>query len=348
MSEYQYTSDNINRRGFISKESILEFVTQEQIFGMIFNPMPQEFDFVVSPIRKDRTPGCWFEYHGEKLRFKDFANNGIYKGIKLSNMDCFDMVQVYFNLPNFYLTLEFIHNTLIKGKGLSIPVVAKKQVSIEEKPKVKLLIESRPFTLLDGQFWSQYEIQKKHLIEDKVFPIKKFYALNTKKGNIVADCFDLGYSYNDFPESRKKFYFPKREGARRFITNCTKDDVGGIKSLLTYGNELIISKSYKDYRVLKNNGKNVVWFQNEGMIPNAEIMNKLVANFGSIIVWFDNDATGISASEKVRDYINIIAPGKAKNLWLPERALEFGVKDPSDCLAKDKAYFKEFLKKFTL
>jgi len=348
MSQYHFTADNLDRRGFISKESILELVTQEEIFGIIFKPMPEEFDFVVSPIRKDKTAGCWFEYHGEKLRFKDFANPGVYKGIKLSNMDCFDMVQVYFNLPNFYLTLEFIHDALIKGKEFSKPVVAKKQVSIEEKPKVKLLIESRSFNALDGQYWSQYEIEKKHLIEDKVFPMKRFYALNTKKGNIVADCFDIAYSYNDFAESRKKFYFPKREGARRFITNCTRNDVGGVKSLLTYGKELIITKAYKDYRVLKNNGKNVVWFQNEGMIPKDEIMQSLISNFQSVIVWYDNDQPGITASEKVRDYINAITPGKAKNLWLPEKALEFGVKDPSDCIARDKAFFIDFLKKFTL
>jgi hypothetical protein len=40
-------------------------------------------------------------------------------------------------------------------------------------------------------------------------------------------------------------------------------------------------------------------------------------------------------------------PGKAKNLWLSEKGLDFGIKDPSDCMAKDTAYFKQFLKTFT-
>jgi len=118
--------------------------------------------------------------------------------------------------------------------------------------------------------------------------------------------------------------------------------------LLTYGKELIITKGYKDYRVLKNNGKNVVWFQNEGMMPNDLILNHLVNHFVNVIVWFDNDQPGITASEKVKNHINTLVPGKAKNLWLPERGLAVGIKDPSDCIAIDKQYFHQFLKDFTL
>ena len=347
MSQFQYSSDKIDRRGFISKETLLQYVTQEEIFNLVFGTQPKEFDYVVSPLRKDRTAGCWFEYHGEKLRFIDFGNSGTYKGIKLSNMDCFDMVQVYFKIPNFYLTLEFIFNSLVKGKKLEAPIIVKQEIVKEEKPKVKLLIESRPFNLADQNFWSQYEIRKKHLVEDRVFPVKKVYALNTKSGNYVSDCQDIAYSYNDFPEARKKIYYPMREGKRRFLTNCTKNDVGGFTSLITCGKDLIITKAYKDYRVLKNNGKNVVWFQNEGMIPSDLILNLLVRNFVNITVWFDNDQAGILASKRVKDHINSIVPGKAKDLWLPERALEVGIKDPSDCIAKDKQLFHNFLKTFT-
>jgi hypothetical protein len=347
MSPYQFNTDNLDRRGFISKESILQLVSQEEIFKLVFGFIPVEFDLVQSPLRKDRTPGCWFEYHMEKLRFIDFANSNVVKGIKLSNMDCFDMVTVYFNLPNFYLTLEFIYNSLIKGKEISRPIVNNTGIIKEAKPKVKILIESRPFSIADRDYWKQYNIKKKDLIEDKVFPVKKFYALNTRAGHIISDCHDLAFSYNDFPEARKKLYFPMRTGKQRFLTNCTKNDIGGITSLLTYGKELIITKAYKDYRVLKNSGKNVIWFQNEGMIPNDTIINKLVNHFENIIVWFDNDQAGITASEKIKLHINNIVPCKAKNLWLPERGLEVGIKDPSDCIAKDKQYFYQFLKDFT-
>ena len=341
MSPYQYNSDNLNRRGFISKESILDLVTQEQIFELVFNFIPQEFDYVVSPLRYDRTPGCWFTYHTNGvLYFIDFAHTR-------THSDCFNIVQDFFQFPNFYLTLEYIHKTLIQGKMELKPVINKEETKKIVKEKVKLLIEARQFNPADVKFWSQYGIRKKHLVEDRVFAVQKLFALNTKSGSHIIDCKDIAYSYNDFSEARKKVYFPMREGRKRFLTNCTKNDVGGINSLVSYGKELIIAKSYKDYRVLKNNGKNVVWFQNEGMIPNDSILNLLVRHFNSIIVWFDNDQPGIIASEKVKNYINTLVPGKAKNLWLPERSLEVGIKDPSDCIAKDKVLFNQFLKDFT-
>lgn len=341
MSNYQYNSDNLNRRGFISKESILKLVTQEEIFQLVFNFIPQEFDYVISPLRYDRTPGSWFSYHTNGvLYFIDFAHTR-------THSDCFNIVQDFFKFPNFYLTLEYIYKTLIQGKTGLEPIENKEETKKPVKEKVKLLIEARNFGPADVKFWSQYEIRKKHLIEDRVFAVHKLFALNTKSGSHIIDCKDIAYSYNDFPESRKKIYFPMRQGKRRFLTNCTKNDVGGINSLVSYGKELIIAKSYKDYRVLKNNGKNVVWFQNEGMIPNDLILNLLVRNFATIIVWFDNDQPGILASEKVKTHINNIVPGKAKNLWLPERSLEQGIKDPSDCIAKDKSLFSQFLKDFT-
>ena len=307
----------------------------------MFNFIPQEFDYVVSPLRHDRTPGCWFTYHiNGVLYFIDFGHTR-------THSDCFNIVQDFFKFPNFYLTLEYIHKTLIQGKTGLEPITQKKDTTKIVKEKVKLLIEARQFNPADVKFWSQYGIRKKHLVEDRVFAVQKLFALNTKSGSHIIDCKDITYSYNDFSEARKKVYFPMREGRKRFLTNCTKNDVGGINSLVSYGKELIIAKSYKDYRVLKNNGKNVVWFQNEGMIPSDSILTLLVRHFASVIVWFDNDQPGIIASEKVKNHINTLVPCKAKNLWLPERSLEVGIKDPSDCIAKDKVLFNQFLKDFT-
>jgi hypothetical protein len=341
MNLFQYNSDNLNRKGYISKESILSLVTQEDIYELVFKFKPVEYDYVVSPLRKDSEPGCWFYYHQNGiLYFVDFGHSR-------THSDCFNMVQDYYKLGNFYLTLEFIYNSLIRGKEQTIePIEVKKVATKKSKEGVKLLIEARKFSAQDANYWSQYQIKKENLMQDKVFPVHRLYALNTKSGSHIIECNDLAYSYTDFSDSRKKIYFPLRQGKNRFITNCNKDDVGGINFISQYCKKLIITKSYKDYRVLKNNGKNVVWFQNEGMIPNDVTINKLVKLNTEIIVWYDNDQPGILASEKVKQHLNSIVPGIAKNLWLPERALEFGVKDPSDCIAKDPHYFQQFLKTF--
>lgn len=336
----QNFTDKVERKGYISKESILKTISQEEIFKLVFGFIPKEFEYVVSPLRSDSTPGAWFYYHvNGVLYFVDFGNTPTHR-------DCFSMVQTYFKIPNFYLTLEYIVNTLIKGKELKVVQEVVKTV-ITEKPKVKILTEARPFNILDKNFWSQYKISRQNLMDDKVFAIKKCYSLNTRVGTIIVECRDLAYSYNDFSNSKKKIYFPERQGKHRFITNCSKDDIGGINSLLVYGEQLIITKSYKDYRVLKNKGKNVVWFQNEGMIPSDKYLKDLATRFKEILIWYDNDIPGKEASEKLKNYFNSLGYNKIQSIWLPESLLERGIKDPSDCIFKDENFFNTFIKNYT-
>lgn len=350
MSEYKFISDDsLDKRGFISKEQILDAVSQEDIFRLVFKEVPEEYEYISSPFRADRNPGCWFEYYADgRLRFKDFGNTATISGISMRNIDCFDAVQVFYRIPNFFMTLEFIHNTLIRGKE----ILLEKQIPIytgkPEKKPVKLITESRKFEPKDRTLWGQWGITDRQLIEDKVFPISRFHALNTKKGNISSHCFDLAYSFNEFPQGRKKIYFPHREGKSRFLTTCTKDDIGGMLSPITMGRQLIITKSYKDWRVLLNQGKNVRWFQNEGMIPDLSLITMLVKHFEEVIVFFDNDPTGIQASQIIAAIINSIYPGKARALWLPEELLEQKITDPSDLyFCKGRAELVHFLRQYT-
>lgn len=342
MESYNYTSDNLDRRGFIDKKTILEYATQEDIFELVFGFKPEEFQYVTSPFREDTGPGCWFEYTCEgKLLFKDFGSP--YK----KHWDCFDAVQGHFRIPNFYLVLQFIYDRLIAGKQQDVQIASFIEQR-KDKKAVKLIVESREFTNRDIAFWSPYRILKQQLIEDKVFSIKRFYALNTKKGNIAQTCTDLAFAFNDFPDGRKKLYFPDREGHKRFLTTCNRNDIGGINTLISSGKQLVISKAYKDYRVLKNNGKHSIWLQNEGMIPDLDILFSIVRNFKQVIVWFDNDLQGIQSSQKISALINQQFPGKSNPLWLPESLKEENITDPSDLLKqKGQEPLSSFINKFT-
>lgn len=349
MSNFSFVSDNdLNRRGFISKESILEIVSQEDIFKLVFPSIPDEYDYITSPFRKDNNPGCWFHYNVDsKLRFVDFGNSAKINGISMNNIDCFDAVQIYYRLRDFYATLKFIYDKLIVGKNIEL----EKRILIEnrkQKKPVKLLTEARPFEQRDLNFWFRFGILKAHLIEDRTFPLSRFHALNTKKGDFSSTCYDLAYGFNNFPEGRKKLYFPLREKSNRFLTTCRKNDIGGIDTLAPCGRQLIISKSYKDWRVLKNMGKHTVWFQNEGMIPDIDKLTMLVKRFKEVIVFFDNDSTGIQASIEVSNLINSLFVGKAKALWLPELLLKENITDPSDFYScKGKNNLGNFLLHFT-
>lgn len=334
-----YASDNVDKRGFINQNTILEYVSQEEIFELVFGFKPIEYVYVTSPFRIDKRPGCWFErtssYTG-KLRFIDFASTFG------KPMDCFDAVQIYFKLPNFYLTLEFIYNRLIANQDRSKGVLVFQQ--FEKKP-VHITFDSRPFTTKDGLYWKRYDITRQNLIDDKVFPVRKYYVENARHGDFTQNVYDLAYAHTNYLDQRKKIYFPHRKGKKRFISTCIKNDIGGLDCLPPFGKEVIITKSHKDWRVLKNNGKYAIYFQNEGMIPDEVLLMSIVKNWTRVIVWFDNDEQGIKSAQIITDLINSHFPSKCTTLHLPVSLNPLGISDPADLyLYKGKIALHEFFK----
>lgn len=339
MAKFNRTTDKIVESGFINKDKILEYVTQHDIFQLVFGFKPIEFEYITSPFREDNNAGCWFEIdlNTNKLRFTDFADTRVINGVKMSNIDCFDSVMIYYGLPNFYKTLEFIKAKLIDGKDIKHDIVHK----VFEKPKKKvkkkvgILMNTRDFYIQDRNFWQhRYGITKQNLIEDKVFPIRKFKLLNTKTGDHMFRTDDIAYVYTEFKSGNKKIYRPKKKGSRRFITNCNADDVGGMNTNIKSGRLLIITKSYKDFRVLKNLGLNVRWLQNEGMFPRKDEFWNLIKNFDKVVIFFDNDEAGIKASKELVELINFTEINKASSINLPTELLIKGISDPSDLVHK--------------
>lgn len=317
-------------KGFIDKDELLKYVTEEDIFELVFGFKPQEYDYVTSPFREDKNAGCWFQYSlAGKLRFVDFGSQIYVRGNRMVNIDCFDAVQHYFKLSNYYQTLKFIKKSLINGKNL--PEIPEKQSGKSKisKSKVDILFTPRQFDLSDKNFWfNKYEIFKENLVEDKVFPVFDFKVLGTKFGDYSVTTRSLTYCYTDFASGNKKIYRPEEK--KRFYTNCNQNDIGGIRFLPDSGNHLIITKSYKDYRVLKNQGLTVIWFQNEGMYPSLDILLPLCYRFDRVTILFDNDSIGIETSQKLVSIINSYIPGKANYIHIPFELLSQGIKDPSD------------------
>lgn len=322
---YGYDSDKLERRGFINKNKILEYVSEKEVFALVFGFEPEEYQYVTSPLRDDDDPGCWFENTEFGFVFRDFNYSN-------KPLDCFDVVQGYYNIPNFYLTLEFVYDTLIKNKNL---MKINRVSETKSRPDVQIFCESRNFTQNDGKFWSPYGITRQNLIDDYVFPIRKYKMINTKGGDFVQSVKrELAYVYTGFSDDRKKIYFPNRKKSDRFITNCKKDDIGCLNQLQPFGRQLIISKSYKDCRVLRNQGKASVWNQNEGMFPSLDILIPVVKRFDYVIVFYDNDEQGIKSSKILSNVINSYFPGKASPLWLPEILNQQGITDPADLYQK--------------
>lgn len=339
--------DNLER-GYINKEKILECVTEEEIFKLVFRYEPMEHVYVTSPFRLDESPGCWFSTDPAtgKLRFVDFGNSDVIDGIHMSNIDCFDAVQIYFGLRNFYQTMEFIKEKLIDGRDIehSIRVIQSKKE--KAKKDVEINIDVKAFDNRDVRYWGKYGITMDQLIQDKVFSISRFSVRNSKYGDIIKRVHDPSYAYTGFDGKRKKIYRPLQDkGSKKFLSNCKSDDIGELWQLPVHGEHLVISKSYKDCRVLRNHGQTCIWFQNEGAVPYETKLVNICRRFKKVTVFFDNDETGIEASQKVSDIVNKHLPDKSRYLYLPEKLLiERNVSDPADMFKNmGQRHLQEFI-----
>lgn len=319
----------------LSPEEILQEISQEDIFGIFIKEKiiaDKDKATYVAPYRDDKNPACYFEEYEGKLCFIDFADT-------LQSKDCFGLVSKCTGL-NFKDSLQYIvkHFSLGKGNRPKRNVVIKKENEVVEVKKIKknrtITYAPREFNGKDKKFWTQYKISRKELIEDKVIPITLYKSINRKGEPFIIQSFDLMYAYTDFEDGKAKIYRPYGNKDEKWFTNCTQNDIGGVNHLPSHGDLLVISKSYKDYRVLRNQGLNSVWFQNEGMIPSPTLLVQLCKRFSKIIVWFDNDNAGIKASRIVSSHINSLYPGKSRPIYLDTTLLEEKIKDPSDLIAK--------------
>lgn len=325
---FNFNDDIVPQGGYLNKNEILDYVSEEEIFELVFGYKPEEYDMVCSPLRADHSPGATFHRAPNgKLYFLDWADT------EITHNDCFNVVQRYYNLPNFYQTLTFVQDHLLKGK-----ILVKRERNIllpaNQRKKTEIYFQSRAYLISDKIFWERYYITKQQLLEDRVLPISKYKIDTRNKGSFTSMAYTPCYAFTDFASGNKKLYFPYKTGDKRFLTNCSKNDIGGINHVDLSDKQLIITKSYKDYRVLKNQGYNTIWFQNEGMFPDDEYLIQIIQQFPDIIIFFDNDETGIKAAYKLKEKLESLGAINPYVLHLPTFLLSESITDPSDLIYK--------------
>lgn len=333
----------LNRKGFLDKESILSLVSDEQVFSLVFGFEPKEYDRVCSPLREDTTASCYFEnnINSGRLELIDWAS-------EKPHIDSFECVMRYYKLPNFYLALNFVEKHLIEGKKLR-PIV--KTVPTLKKSNTEILFKSRNFFDIDRIFWSKFEITRQNLIEDKVYPVSKYLTDNPALGKKrLVNAYTPTYIFTEFESGNRKLYFPynNKETKVKFLTNCNSDDIGGLSSIDPYADYLIITKSYKDWRVIKNLGYNVIWLQNEGMIPSKEtwIDRIKIGKYSRVYIFFDSDEPGLKAALNMKNYLDTsyFCSATVKTLNLPISYLKLNIKDPANIVeVKNSHYLKLFI-----
>jgi hypothetical protein len=318
--------DDVIGTRFIDKDHILDLVTEEDIFRLVFGFPPKEFEYVSSPFREDNSPGAYFHYSPSgKLFFVDFGDP------KRSHYDCFNAVQEKFGLNNLFETLLFIRNHFTNNPQEVL--VAPKRKTERAYNRKELFVTPRDFNLGDKTYWQQYGITKQQLVDDKVFPISSFKFISKNYSSKTTKCFKPSYAYTGFEGRRKKLYRPFAKKKFRFLSTCRTNDIGEIDSLIPFGRQLVISKSYKDCRVIRNFGLNSVWLQSEGTKPSLDLLIPLCKRFNSVIVFYDNDEAGLQTAKVMSELINEHVPGLSRPFSLP-LSLGKSIKDPADMYRK--------------
>tara|TARA_R110000851_G_scaffold5823_4_gene23781 strand:- start:169 stop:1308 length:1140 start_codon:yes stop_codon:yes gene_type:complete len=333
----------------LSKEIILSQISEEKVWNISLGFEPNDSDIITSPYRKDNSPGCKFIRNKEGLLclYDGAAIGSKVSGIGIWNVDCFQSLMILKGI-DLGLCLSKIQELINVGKleGLDLGFTKLEVIKTSNKSKgnKKTLIYywTRTWNKYDKKYWSSYGITKSQLESDNIIPIDAWGVKS--KGSSEWRKFICSHwcSYiinDDSWGSRMKGYQPFSKFLR-FFGNVDEDCIGGLWGLNDSDSEsdVIITKSYKDWRVLKNAGFQVIWFQNEGMIPDLKLLKEF--KHRNFIILFDNDKAGIKAAIHVRDTISK-AGFKIIAICLNRNFLKQGIKDSSDMIKEKPKTFNQ-------
>ena len=302
---------------------LCKYIGDENIFKLVFKDVSFDHKYK-SPLREnDSSPGCFFwETPDSRIMFVDYGNLG------KTHFTSIEFIKEYFKLKSIHEALVFIKDKF-KNIVVTNDSVLNTSENKEQSVKVEKIIETFPreWTYNDKLFWEPCGITKQQLIEDNVIPVKYYkiiYDLNNFQ--VIIPKYET-YAYN-FADGKVKFYTPK-DKVYKWYTNATNNTIGNIENISKKEDTLIITKSYKDCRVLRNLDYNeIVYFQNEGQIPRVDLLLGLIKNYDKIIIFYDNDEPGRFQAERLKNFINsLLNSEKAVTVHIP---LEYEQKDPSD------------------
>lgn len=290
-----------------------------------------------NPLRPDNSAGCSLVYYNGRLRLVDFAS-------RKQHYDAYDLVMGYYNV-GFYEAKSIIQNSFA-GLGSIIQEESKGNERSETTISITKCCSNNRLI----KYWSDYQITIRELEEDNVIPIKEFSII--KNGNVLYNRTILdnqfAFAYNEWEEGIYKICCPFISGKGKWITNTNQNHIGNAKNIDFVGEHLIITKSYKDCRVLRNNGfSNTIWLQNEGMIPDTADLMAIVNLYDKVTIVFDNDQAGIVASSKLAKLLKENCTKPIRELTIPKNFKKYKVKDPSDLIKFKQKHFNNFIKKLS-
>lgn len=266
---------------------------------------------ILSPFRQDKNPGCYFNEYNGKIYFHDWATD--------EHLDIFSFVSKMYSI-NFSDTVHFLFDLINNDITLEQNIV--KSIKKYNSEKERIIVNYKSFTDIDKEYWNSYNISLDELNNDNqnftIGSVEKFKLINK---NIMFIPQTLCFCYN-FKNDEKKIYLPNTKN--KWISTVSKNNIGITKK---NHNEIIITKSVKDFKVLQKTNNDVMLFQSETSFPDENVLDNYLKNYQKVKIFFDNDETGIKNSNKL--YNTLIKKYDVQNIIIKEFE-----KDPADLVKK--------------
>ena len=302
-------------RDEITKDTILKYIAQEEIFEHYLGVKVQYTKQIRNPLRKDKTPTCAFKWIKSKLYFRDFSEERA--------LDCFDIVQRKYAC-NFGKALNQIAKdfNLIEGSSLTPKKII--DVPVRSEGRKVFEVNRQPFTQIDSKYLTTYSLTGDTLRRFYTFSVKDLYINGEIKyiynSRDPAIGYYLGRDKKGVEEWKIYFYTRKKSSKRpKFLSNTSRwNGLFQIISKPLSTDFIVITKSMKDVMVLHELGIDSIAPQSESTIISEALYNRINKKYETVYSLFDNDSAGIISSEKMADRFGIrtrfIQDDKAKDI----------------------------------
>jgi len=306
----------------ITKEFILERVTQEDIFEHYLGVEIQTRRQFCNPLRHDENPTCNFSYHGQKLRFRDWSWS--------RPLDCFDIVMKMYDLSFNDALKRIAADFNLAGTTENSHAVQRfKQIQRAKgtAKTTRIRVRLSSFTDRDKRYLTKHGVHGEQCKKFNVKPIDRIWV----RGNLVWGYHEkdpaIGYYFGQDEEGHElwKIYYYNRDSGVRFI--CNTNRVQGWDQLPESGPVLVITKSLKDVMALDYFNIPAIAPQGESQLLSDEKIQEIHERFDTVRSLFDFDLAGIGAARRLRDKHGIPPLFLTDGRFNTEN---FGAKDFSD------------------
>jgi 5S rRNA maturation endonuclease (ribonuclease M5) len=296
MKELDLDSIAFNEK--ITREDILKFVTQEEIYSHYMGETITDLGVFHSPLREDNIPSFalyFHKTHRDILMFYDLATK--------DSGDFVVLVMKLFSIDYKHALKKVAYDMGLISTGADSDRQIVQYTRIVEKQKVRLGIRKREWLNRDKQYWGSFGIRKATLEKYNVCPIDYIFYNDTAVG-----AHQYAYAYLEFKDGKVsyKIYQPFEERLKKWVNNANFSVHQGYTQLPKTGDLLIITKSLKDVMSIHDClGISAIGLQSESVMMKSSVMEEYKQRFSEVICLFDNDDAGIRLAESFVEQFKI-------------------------------------------